>query len=301
MKVEQAKRIASKAIEQLSEALERGHSETLRHYLEAMAMFHRYSLHNLMLIVSQRPDATRVAGFHTWKQLGRNVKKGAKGIMILAPVLFRKSKEEVTSEEDQSKAAVGFRVVYVFDQIDTEGKPLCELGSAQGDPTGYTERLKQFVAVFNSNTQTPSTPRWANARLERLCSCPASLQRRSTPRWPTKRHTAFCTCRNAAPRQRSASVRPRRRQSLLSSPKPSALRHRTPLTTFSSIPETRRRWRNLWNTCSVRVQRFSWRSCQPIKYFCGRPVRAGLPHMFRRDTELAFFSLADPSRHALSS
>jgi hypothetical protein len=146
MKVEQAKQIASKAIEQLSEALERGHSETLRNYLAAMAKFHRYSLHNLILIVSQRPDATRVAGFHTWKQLGRNVKKGAKGIMILAPVVLRKRTEEVPLEEDQSKAAVSFRVVYVFDQVDTEGEPISELGSAHGDPAGYTEKLKQFVA-----------------------------------------------------------------------------------------------------------------------------------------------------------
>jgi hypothetical protein len=145
MKVEQAKQIANKAIEQLSEALERGHSETLRNYLAAMAKFHRYSLHNLLLIVSQRPNATRVAGFHTWKQLGRNVKKGAKGIMILAPVVLPMSKEETTSEEDHSKTALGFRVVYVFDQIDTEGEPLCELGSAQGDPAGYTESLKQFI------------------------------------------------------------------------------------------------------------------------------------------------------------
>jgi len=146
MKVEQAKQIASKAIEQLSEALERGHSETLRKYLAAMAMFHKYSLYNILLIASQRPDATRVAGFHTWKQLGRNVKKGAKGIMILAPVVLRKNKEVPTSEEEESKAAVGFRVVYVYDQIDTEGRPISELGSAQGDPSGYTEKLKQFIA-----------------------------------------------------------------------------------------------------------------------------------------------------------
>jgi antirestriction protein ArdC len=145
MKVEQAKQIANKAIELLSEALERGHSETLRNYLAAMAKFHRYSLHNLILIVSQRPEATRVAGFHTWKQLGRNVKKGAKGIMILAPMVLRKSKEETTSEKDHGKTALGFRVVYVFDQIDTDGKPLSNLGSAQGEPAGYTERLKQFI------------------------------------------------------------------------------------------------------------------------------------------------------------
>jgi len=66
--------------------------------------------------------------------------------MILAPVVLRKNKEEATSEEDQSKAAVYFRAVYVFDQTDTEGKPVSELGCAQGDPSGYTEKLKQFIA-----------------------------------------------------------------------------------------------------------------------------------------------------------
>lgn len=145
MKVEQAKQIASKAIDELSQVLERGHSETLRKYLAAMARFRQYSWHNVAMIFSQRPDATRVAGFHTWKQLGRNVKKGAKGIMILAPILLRKSKEEVP-EEEQSRTALGFRVVYVFDQAETDGEPLSELGSAQGDPSGYTEKLKQFVA-----------------------------------------------------------------------------------------------------------------------------------------------------------
>ena len=65
MKVEQAKQIASTAIEQLSQALERGHSDTLRTHLAAMAMFHSYSIYNIMLIALQRPDATRVAGFQT--------------------------------------------------------------------------------------------------------------------------------------------------------------------------------------------------------------------------------------------
>src|SRR5438309_6558373 len=64
-----------------------------------------------MLIVSQRPGATRVAGFRTWKQLGRNVKTGAKGIMILAPVAMRKSKGETFSENDEEQAPVGFRTV----------------------------------------------------------------------------------------------------------------------------------------------------------------------------------------------
>jgi N-terminal domain of anti-restriction factor ArdC len=98
-----------------------------------------------MLIASQRPDATHVAGFHTWKQLGRFVKKGAKGIMILAPIARKKNDEEI-SDEEQTRVTLGFRAVYVFDQVDTDGQPLAELASAEGDPSGYTERLKQFVA-----------------------------------------------------------------------------------------------------------------------------------------------------------
>lgn len=143
MKIEQAKQIATKAIEELSQALEAGHSEKLREYLGAMARFHRYSWHNIMLIASQRPEATHVAGFNTWKQLGRFVKKGAKGIMILAPMVHKKSTD--TSEEPE-QTAVTFRAVYVFDQVDTDGKPLAELSSAEGDPCGYTEKLKQFLA-----------------------------------------------------------------------------------------------------------------------------------------------------------
>jgi antirestriction protein ArdC len=146
MKVEQAKQIVSNATEQLSQALERGHSETLREYLAAMARFRRYSLHNIMLIASQRRDATHVAGFQTWKQLGRFVKKGAKGILILAPIMATRKNAEGNSSEENEKGVVAFRAVYVFDVADTDGQPLPELGSTQGDPAGYTDRLKQFVA-----------------------------------------------------------------------------------------------------------------------------------------------------------
>jgi len=146
MKVEQAKQIASKAIEQLSQALERGHSEALREYLAAMARFHRYSLHNIMLIASQRPDATHVAGFQTWKQLGRYVKNGAKGILILAPVLLRNDAEASDREEATKRPVVHFRAVYVFDVADTDGNALPELGNSEGDPSGHTERLKEFIA-----------------------------------------------------------------------------------------------------------------------------------------------------------
>ena len=91
MKVEQAKQIVSTAIEQLSQALERGHSETLRNYLGAIGRFIRYSLRNVMLIASQNPTATLVAGFHAWHKLGRFVKKSESGILILAPIVRPKN------------------------------------------------------------------------------------------------------------------------------------------------------------------------------------------------------------------
>ena len=146
MKIEQAKQIAGKAIEELSHALEAGHSEKLKEYLGAMARFHRYSLHNIMLIASQRPDATHVAGFHRWKQLGRFVKKGAKGILILAPVVLREEAESRQKEEANERAAIRFRAAYVFDMADTDGKPIPQFGNTEGDPSDRTERLKEFLS-----------------------------------------------------------------------------------------------------------------------------------------------------------
>ena len=146
MKVEQAKQIASNAIEQLRQALEEGHSGRLREYLAAMARFHRYSLHNILLIASQKPNATHVAGFHAWHKLGRFVKKGEKGILILAPIIRKRAENNPESEPDESSVAVGFRAAYVFDVSQTDGQPLPEIGSVNGDPREYRERLAKFIA-----------------------------------------------------------------------------------------------------------------------------------------------------------
>lgn len=146
MKVEQAKQIASKAIEQLSQALEAGHSEKLREHFAAMARFHRYSWHNVMFIASQKPTATHVAGFHAWHKLGRFVKKGEKGILILAPMIRRKQENNNETESDESSTTVGFRAAYVFDISQTDGQELPEIGSVNGDPCEYRERLATFVA-----------------------------------------------------------------------------------------------------------------------------------------------------------
>jgi putative lipoic acid-binding regulatory protein len=101
-----------------------------------MSKFHDYSIGNLILIMLQKQEATRVAGFSTWKDLGRWVKKGEKGIAILAPCLRPKGTQPSPTENSESEnegreeqeeiRPLYFKVVYVFDVSQTEGKPLPE-------------------------------------------------------------------------------------------------------------------------------------------------------------------------------
>src|SRR5258708_9482274 len=145
MNSESIKKITNQAIEQLVEALNAGHSEGLTQYLAAMAKFRAYSFLNVLLILKQCPNASRVAGYRTWQSFGRQVKQGAKGIMILAP-MFRKGTEttDESSTTEESRRVAGFRAVYVWDEQQTTGKELPQIGSVTGDPSFYVERLEEF-------------------------------------------------------------------------------------------------------------------------------------------------------------
>lgn len=148
MKSEQIKEITERATEHLVAALQQGQSEALAAYLRAIGRFHRYSLNNVLLIALQKPNASYVAGFRTWNGLGRFVKKGEKGIMILAPIVRRKVENEETADE-ASRAIAGFRAAYVFDISQTDGEELPQIGVVQGDPRDCTERLRQFATAQN--------------------------------------------------------------------------------------------------------------------------------------------------------
>src|SRR5947208_117884 len=81
-------------------------SETFRAYLDAQAKFHSYSFGNVLLILAAKPDATRVAGYQTWKSLGRQVRRGEKGLRIIVPMRGRATvspAESDTADEDQAK------------------------------------------------------------------------------------------------------------------------------------------------------------------------------------------------------
>src|ERR1700720_1682148 len=108
MKSDEVKHLTTRATEELSAALSAGRTEELTRYLAAIGRFHRYSLHNVMLITLQKPHATHVAGFHAWNKLGRHVRKGEKGIFILAP-LVRKREVAETDTESADSVLLGFR------------------------------------------------------------------------------------------------------------------------------------------------------------------------------------------------
>ena len=98
--------------------------EEFRRYLSIAAKFHHYSANNCLLILMQRSDATRVAGYRKWQQLGRQVRKGEKGIKILAPISRKVAEDEETGKA--VRALVGFKTATVFDISQTEGEELPE-------------------------------------------------------------------------------------------------------------------------------------------------------------------------------
>ena len=105
MNADDLKKLTTESLNELAALLEQGRSERLTSLLKTMARFHRYSLHNVCLIVAQRPTATRVAGFHTWRTLGRFVRKGEKGIAILAPIVGTSPRRTRKTIRERSSAS----------------------------------------------------------------------------------------------------------------------------------------------------------------------------------------------------
>jgi hypothetical protein len=136
-------------IKLLIEQLEVGHSEALTNYLTAMSRFRTYSFGNVLEIARQMPEATRVAGFWTWKNLGRSVKAGQKGIRILAPIVGVRRKKDTEANKDittqNERVLLGFRNAYVFDISQTKGVELPSLRQVTGDPGENIERLIAFL------------------------------------------------------------------------------------------------------------------------------------------------------------
>ena len=202
----------------LIEQLEAGHSDALTNYLTAMSRFHNYSFGNVLEIARQMPTPPALPGFWTWKKLGRSVKKGEKGIRILAPIVGVKRKKDEEAEKDittqNTRALVGFRTAYVFDVSQTNGVDLPEMREISGDPGENIDRLAAFLKsqgiqlVFTEK----HCPRLGH-ELRRTHRHPSrTVQGRGVlARSYTKRRTRCCTRPNAAqqPQRQYAKQRPR--------------------------------------------------------------------------------------------
>lgn len=161
MNADHASKIASDALNQLASDLEAGRSQSLVRYLEVMSRFHTYSWGNSLLILLQKPDATRVAGFHAWRtKFKRTVRKGERGIAIFAPMLIRPKTggdaassgeagaagNEPATADGGARPMLRFRVVHVFDVSQTDGEPLPAPEQVAGDPGESLSRLKALIA-----------------------------------------------------------------------------------------------------------------------------------------------------------
>jgi Antirestriction protein len=154
--------MADEKVNELMEQLEKGiktamDSERYKAFLRIQSQFHNYSFNNAMLIYLQRPDASKVAGFQTWKnKFERNVLRGEKGISILAPCPYKyekpvEVKNKTTGEtETQNKTVEGmrFRKVTVFDVKQTDGKPLPEIcNELQGNSVNASNIIKAIKEI----------------------------------------------------------------------------------------------------------------------------------------------------------
>lgn len=141
------------AVDFLIEQLQQGKSEMLTAYLTAMAQFHTYSFGNILLIAKQKPDAQRVAGIRAWNELGRYVKRGEKGIQILAPMMGFRRREDSDKDETTPKKQqilIGFRAVYVFDVSQTEGAELPKMNhTVTGEVGEHRDHLFDFIRQQN--------------------------------------------------------------------------------------------------------------------------------------------------------
>lgn len=165
---------AAERMKDLTDKLKQGvrnvfESDRYAEYLKTVSKFHSYSFRNVILILMQYPDASRVAGFNTWKKLGRTVKKGEKGIAILAPITFKRMVESDVIDpqtntvvrdangdpvkETKIVKMQSYKIVHVFDFSQTEGRELPSIGVDEliGNVSGYD-------AILNAVTDIAPVP-----------------------------------------------------------------------------------------------------------------------------------------------
>lgn len=154
-------------LKEMTEQLEKSihdfmNGEKYKNFLTQMSKFHSYSLSNQLLIAMQRPDATLCASYSGWKNQERQVKKGEKGIKIICPAPYKKEKIKDVVDPKTGKPVLlpdgnvkreivevvipHFKIGYIFDISQTEGKPLVQLSQQlTGELTDSQKELKEAL------------------------------------------------------------------------------------------------------------------------------------------------------------
>lgn len=142
-----------KDIKQITEQLEQGvkdvfTSDKYIEFLRFMSSFTSYSSNNTMLIYMQKPDASLIAGYKAWQKKGRQVRKGEKGITILAPCPHKKEVETADGETEIISWTT-FRAVSVFDVSQTDGADLPESPCKMltGEVENFTELQQKLEEI----------------------------------------------------------------------------------------------------------------------------------------------------------
>ena len=162
-------------LKEITDKLEQGiqdlfESDRFKNYLNVMSKFHNYSFNNTLLIAMQKPDATFVAGYNSWKNsFQRQVLKGEKGIKVIAPSPYKVKREMEKIDPKTQKPIMGkdgkpmteevevtipaFKVVSVFDISQTEGRELPTIGV--DELTGDVEKYPQFFKAVEQASPVP--------------------------------------------------------------------------------------------------------------------------------------------------
>ena len=160
-------------VKEITDELEQGikdlfNSDRYKAYLSAMSKFHNYSFRNTILILMQKPDASYIAGFNTWKNdFKRAVRKGEKGIKILAPAPYKKEIEETAHDKNgnpilnadgsnrtttKTITVPAFKITTVFDLSQTDGK---EIPTIANQLTGNVEDYEKFFKALKAISPVP--------------------------------------------------------------------------------------------------------------------------------------------------
>ena len=160
-------------VKEITDELEQGikdlfNSDRYKEYLSAMSKFHNYSFRNTILILMQKPDASYIAGFNTWKNdFKRAVRKGEKGIKILAPAPYKKEIEETAHDKNgnpilnadgsnrtttKTITVPAFKITTVFDLSQTDGK---EIPTIANQLTGNVEDYEKFFKALKEISPVP--------------------------------------------------------------------------------------------------------------------------------------------------